>query len=383
MPTARKATGGGGGTGRESKGFPLFDSFPALAELPRAVLGTFPSAIERVEVVGLGDVWLKRDDLNAPVAAGNKVRALEFLLGSVRPGDEVLTAGGAGSTHVYATAVHAARLGAETVAIRWPHEMHPTAQAVADAAAARCRKTVSTAWAGSAALRVAAWRAGLGQRSEGKGETRSRFGESRQAGMRHYVPIGGSSPLGILGHVNAGLELAAQVAEGAVPEPTYLVVPLGSGGTAAGLALGLGIAGLRTIVIAARVAPRVVANAVRIEMLVHGTRRLIRRAGRVRGPLRAARIVVEHHLYGGAYGRPLAMGARAGTLLRDACRPEDADCLPPVLLDATYAAKAGAAALGLMDRRAAGELVLLWVTFDGRAFGPPADAAISPVCEHA
>src|SRR5256885_1804915 len=54
-----------------------------------------------------------------------------------------------------------------------------------------------------------------------------------------FVPLGGSTPLGTLGHVNAALELAEQVAAGALPEPAAVVVPLGSGGTAAGLLLGL------------------------------------------------------------------------------------------------------------------------------------------------
>ena len=58
------------------------------------------------------------------------MRALEFLLGDVRPGDTVLTLGGEGSTHVLATATHAARLGARTLAVRWPHDMSPMAHRV-------------------------------------------------------------------------------------------------------------------------------------------------------------------------------------------------------------------------------------------------------------
>ena len=61
-----------------------------------------------------------------------------------------------------------------------------------------------------------------------------------------YIPLGGSTPLGTLGHVNAALELADQVERGELPLPGRVVVPLGSGGTAAGLALGFAIAGLDT-----------------------------------------------------------------------------------------------------------------------------------------
>ena len=60
------------------------------------------------------------------------------------------------------------------------------------------------------------------------------------------TPTGGTSALGTIGYVNAGLELADQVRAGALPEPAAIFVPLGSGGTVAGLLLGLRLAGLRT-----------------------------------------------------------------------------------------------------------------------------------------
>jgi D-cysteine desulfhydrase len=64
------------------------------------------------------------------------------------------------------------------------------------------------------------------------------------------IPPGGSSVLGTIGYVNAGLELAEQIAAGAGPEPEAAYVALGTGGTAAGLLLGFALAGLRTRVVA-------------------------------------------------------------------------------------------------------------------------------------
>lgn len=351
----------------ESKAFLLFDRFPTLAVLPRVALGAFPSPVELVQVVGVGDLWLKRDDRNAPVAAGNKVRALEFLLGSLAPGEVVITAGGQGSTHVYATAVHARRLGGHTLAARWPHEMSPESRAVAEAARLECATTVDCRWVGGALLRVMAWRLGIG--------VRRASGADPQA-PSHYLPIGGSNALGVLGHVNAGLELAQQVDAGLLPDPSHVVVPLGSGGTAAGLALGLGIGGSRATVVAARVGPRAVANLARVRALIDRTRRLMLRVGGIRTSLPAARVLVDHSVYGGAYGRPLAEGDRAASLLRGT---GSAAAAP--ILDATYAAKAGATAIRLAvagtseggsGGRAGGKqggqsrCVVLWVTFDGR-----------------
>ena len=339
----------------ESKGFPLFDRFPGLAAVPRVVLGTYPSPVEHIGLPGGGELWLKRDDRNAPAAAGNKVRALEFLLAPVRAGDLVLAVGGEGSTHVYATAVHAARLGARTDVIRWAHPMHPVSRAVARAIARHAAGNSRSRWAAVALMRATAralaWRAGSPAASRG----------------RHAIPPGGSSPAGILGHVNAGLELATQIAEGQLPTPTHIVLPLGTGGTAAGLALGLGIAGVGTTIVAARVAPRIVANSHHVHALIGRTRRLIRRVTGDRGRLPAVPVVVDHSAYAGAYGRPSPAGATAAAQLSEAAARAGVSTL---LLDATYAAKAGAVALalattrtGVSDRR-----VLLWVTFDGRPF---------------
>src|SRR5205085_10379809 len=71
---------------------------------------------------------------------------------------------------------------------------------------------------------------------------------------------GASTPLGTLGYVSAALELVDSWTDG--PPPDVVVVPLGSGGTAVGLAIGLAMAGWRdTRVVGVRVADRMVTNA--------------------------------------------------------------------------------------------------------------------------
>lgn len=316
---------------------PLLRRFPALAQLPRASLGAFPSRVERLRVGG-AELWLKRDDLDAPMGGGNKVRSLEFLLGGVRAGDTVITLGGEGSTHVLATAVHASRLGARTVAVRWHHEMHDTARIVAQRAAERCARVITVRGGVAAALPLALAMHGVHRRTR-------------------WVPIGGSSPLGALGHVNAALELAAQVDAGELPEPSRIIVPLGSGGTAAGLALGLAIAGLRSVVTGVRVAPRIATNRWRTLRLAARTARLVERLCGQALPDAGPRLLVDHDWYGGAYGRPLARGSVAAATLREAGGP---------VVEATYGAKALAAALAAARAGDAGGPVLFWMTFDAR-----------------
>ncbi len=69
--------------------------------------------------------------------------------------------------------------------------------------------------------------------------------------LAYYEP-GGSNPLTTLAHVNAVFELYEQIEQGAVPlkePPDYIFTPLGSGGTAMGLALGCFLLGWNTIVV--------------------------------------------------------------------------------------------------------------------------------------
>ena len=322
----------------------LYDRFPGLASLPRARLAALPSPVERVTLPEGRELWVKRDDLDAAEFGGNKVRALEFLLGAARPGDAVLTLGGEGSTHVLATAAHGRRLGASVTAVRWPHEMSPLAHRVARRAEELATRIVHARSPAEAVVRVAIMR------------WTARRATRRGAPPTHYVPIGGSTPLGVLGHVESGLELAAQVAAGLLPAPARVVVPLGSGGTAAGLALGFAIAGLDTTVVGARVGPRLAVTRGRTLRLASATARLIERAAGAAVPLpRPDALVVDHLSYGGAYGRPLAAGDDAATLLREAAG---------LSLDATYSAKAAAAALRIA--RAVGGPTLFWLTFDSR-----------------
>ena len=126
---------------------PLVRRFPALARIPRVPLGHFPTALQRLELTDerpAGELWIKRDDLTASPLGGNKVRALEFLLADLQPGEVVLTAGGEGSTHVLTTATYARALGGTARVVRWRHDMNPSALRVSDRARALCEHVITT-----------------------------------------------------------------------------------------------------------------------------------------------------------------------------------------------------------------------------------------------
>ena len=300
------------------------------------VLGEYPTPVEAARFPDIASpLWIKRDDLASAVVGGNKVRALEFLLAGVQPGDVLLTGGGEGSTHVLATAVHAARLGAHVHAVRWRHEMHDTAERVAQRALRECAIVDTSATPLGGIVRALAQRL------------------TRRA---RWIPFGGTSPLGILGHVNAALELADQVEADELPMPSRVVVALGTGGTAAGLALGFAAARMPTSVIGARVVPRIASGRARVVHLARATARWVRRTTGVALPMVTRDAVrVAHEAYGGAYGRvsPLATEAAAAMERATGLR-----------LDPTYSAKAFAIALRVA-RDAEGATVF-WSTFDAR-----------------
>ena len=309
---------------------PLAARFPGVRAIPRVALCTLPTPVDAVPLAGGRTLLVKRDDLSASPIGGNKPRGLEWLLGGVRAGDRIVTVGPRGSNHALATSVYARRLGARVTVFRWPQHMSPVAIAV-DAALRREEGVVDTPWLPVAYARAFA----------------------RRARGDRWIPAGGASPLAILGHVNAGLELADQIERGDSPKPDVVFVPLGTGGTAAGLVLGLRIAELDVPVVAVRVVPRIVGRARRVAALANAAARLLERHAGVRVPrVSASDVRVDHSRFGGEYGRPLPDASVVAGVVAAA----------GIRLDDTYSTKACAAALASTDARP-----MLWLTFDARA----------------
>jgi D-cysteine desulfhydrase len=220
----------------------LFRRFPELeGVIPWRALGTFPTPVAPAPSLGDG-IWIKREDRSSPAYGGNKVRKLEFLLGDAlaRGRRSVMTLGGTGSNHVLATAVHARALGmGATRAVLFPQ---PHTDEVTHKVAAHARLGIVTTRAAKPLVPFAMVQ-GIA----------AAF--ARGAGVPYMIPPGGSSPVGTLGYVSAGLELAEQIAAGALPVPDLVYAPLGSGGTVAGLMIGLRLAGLATKVVGVQVVP--------------------------------------------------------------------------------------------------------------------------------
>lgn len=323
----------------------LLRHYPALRRsLPWLDLGDWPTPVAPLErlssALGAG-VWIKRDDASGRIYGGNKVRKLEPLLGAAlaRGRRSVVTVGGIGSNHVAATAIYASRLGLETHAVLTPQ---PVTAQVRENLGLLSRLGVHLLPCPARAL-VPLYLAIA----------------KRRARESLLIGPGGSSPLGTLGYVSAALELREQVESSALPLPDDIWVALGSGGTVAGLALGLTLAGLPCRVIGVRVVERALINAAQVRLLMMRTRRLLRRSGMGKLP-RARAPLIEHRHFGGRYGRPSPEGRAALEL---------ASSTEGLKLDPTYTAKVLAALIEHSQGPGRGRRALFWNTFSSRPLG--------------
>lgn len=340
--------------------------YPSLAaHLPRFGLTALPTPVERADgltaACGVADLWIKRDDRSGALYGGNKPRKLELIVGDAlaRHRTRLLTFGGIGTHHGLATAVAARAAGLATTLVLVP-------QPVTDAV----RRNLLLLHACGAELHLAHGVAGTVARALGL------LARDRLRGERTgVVPPGGSSVLGTIAYASAAMELAEQVERGELPEPAAVVVALGSGGTVAGILLGLALAGLATRVVGVLVT----------DILPPSSRRLVWQAQRALRHLRArapevpavtidaARLTVERAWLGDGYGAATPDAVRACALAREHAG---------IALETTYTGKAMAACLALGAR--GGPLtrgpIVFWHTYSATtpAVTLPAATALPP-----
>lgn len=217
-----------------------------MAKLPRVCLLHAPTPLVKRPALDamLGvDLWIKRDDATAGAEAGNKVRKLELLLGDAmaRGARTVVTCGGIQSNHARATAIACAALGLGCVLLlRVPDGMAtgPDHEAPPEHLPHVGNVLIDRLVGAKIRLITAADYA-----------DRTRLMQQVAAGVErgYVVPEGGSNGLGALGYVRAMREVREQLdlGLGGGPAPYDVVVhACGSGGTAAGAALGAASSGV-------------------------------------------------------------------------------------------------------------------------------------------
>ncbi len=323
---------------------PLARRLPHPERLPRVCLTTLPTPVEPLERLArasdIAALWIKRDDATGRLYGGNKPRKLELLLGAAvaRGRRRVLTFGALGTHHGLATTICARAAGLDTTLVLVPQPVTP-----------HVRHCLQLLHACGAELHLASGVTDAARQALGilaRGWWRSERPE--------IIPTGGSSVLGALGYVNAGLELAEQVHGGLLPEPAAIFVPLGSGGTVAGLLAGLRAGGLASRVVAVLVTDLMPPSAGRLLRMARACLARLDPVAR-RAAITAGDLVIERGFIGEGYGASTPEGEGAIKLAQQH---------EGIALEHTYTAKCLAALLHhgttpeLRDRP-----LLFWNTF--------------------
>jgi D-cysteine desulfhydrase len=300
---------------------------------PRIHLAVLPTPLvpapRLAGALGLGEVFIKRDDLTGFAFAGNKARPLEFLTaGAVSEGADTLLTGGAPTSNFCAATAAAAQregLACHLVIAGDPVPPGPALSlAMASGASVTWTRDADRASVDHVLARVA--------------------GELTAAGRRPYlIPRGGATALGATGYFLAAAELAGQLAERGIAA-AQVVVAVGSGGTLAGLIAGNAALGR----------PWTLAGASASRQAEEMSRRVLGLAADCLALLRSPAVVTGADIdiadvRGPGHGLPSAEGAAAAA---QAVRTEG------LMTDPVYTAKA----LSLVARQQAAKPVVFWHT---------------------
>lgn len=301
------------------------------ARRPRFVVAPTPlQRLDRLrEALGgaeqVPELWIKRDDLTGLAGGGNKARKLEFLLDDAlaQGADTVVTIGAVQSNHARQTAAAANRVGlAAHLVLEVPEgateEYLSNGNALLDDLLGAEITLVPEGDDSSAAADAVVARL----RAAGRAPT--------------LIPVGGSSPLGSLGYVEAFTELVDSGLD-----LDAVVVASGSAGTQAGLVVGAQVHRASTRIIGVTVSRSVADQQPKVLSLVEQTLQLLD----VDPGQAAARVELDDRFVGPGYGVPTDEMRRAVRLFAET---------EGILLDPVYTGKAAAGLLQLVREGAFG-----------------------------
>jgi D-cysteine desulfhydrase len=333
----------------------LFEAFPDLAEkTPWMPLAHVPTAVEPCDAIapwlGRSGVFMKRDDLISPLYGGNKVRRWEFVLADAKRKGKtrIVSVGGLASTQAMATTVFGKSLGFDVRIVLFEQ---PVTAFARDSIRALLHAGAELEYAGGyTATAWKAWRA------------------SRRAGDEGYfIMPGASNALANLGFVDAMFELKQQVDAKEAPRPDLIVVPTGSAGTLAALALGAAHFGWPTEIVGVRITTAIATNRFIVDGVIKRTDRSLAERAKGWSPMRER---VNYSIYGGALGK--GYGYPTPAAIEGA---EQLAALTGQRGEVTYSGKALAAVRELARARPKAN-ILLWNTLSSVRPPSPADVPI-------
>lgn len=292
-------------------------------------------------------VWIKHDDQTSQLYGGNKVRKLEYIFERAidRGAKRVATFGAVGSNHALATALFAKQLGLGCTCFLGHQRPTPYIPGTLYAHLA-------------AGTELVQYGAGI--------DHLQLFRKYLQGRDTWVIPIGGTTWLGVVGFINAALELAAQIEAGEVTKPERIYIANGTMGSVAGLAIGFALANLPIDLHAVRVAASQFAYPQALQRIIRKTVTLLHRldASIPDDVWRRTSLTWRDEFYAGGYAATDDATNRAVSV---------AQAQLGIKLETTYTGKAMAALLA--DLSANSHRSLFWNTYNSNSL--PSDAATS------
>lgn len=307
-------------------------SLVRLAGIPRISLGHLPTPLERLDrltaALGGPEIWIKRDDCTGLATGGNKTRKLEYLVADAQAKgcDTLVTVGKLQSNHARQTAAAAAKVGMscllllEKLAANSSDDYRSNGNPLLNRLLGATTETFAP-----------------GRRTPEILEERLRS-LSENGHTPYFIPVGGSNAVGSLGYMACAVEFRDQAAELGV-DFQHLILATGSGGTHAGMLVGLEAVGLELPVLGysvSDVAP------IQIAKVAEVARMCADLVGDVVVP--EDKIAIDDGFVGPGYGQPDERTVEAIELF---ARTEG------IVLDPVYTGKAAA---GLIDQCRSGRV---------------------------
>ncbi len=204
-----------------------------MKEPKKINLSNIPTPIEKITFNGCSFL-IKRDDYTGTELSGNKVRKLDYLLYEAiqNKSEYIFTCGGDQSNHARAAAVAAAKLGLKSKLFLWGNKKNsPDGNLLLDQ------------FSGAEIIYLT--------KREYSEVNKIMLEQSKRLKKKiTIVPTGGSNFLGIWGYINFVRELSTQLNLKSI---SGIVTAAGSGGTSAGILVGLSLMGFRKKVYAVNV----------------------------------------------------------------------------------------------------------------------------------
>lgn len=301
----------------------------SLERFPKLQLGHFPTPLERLDRLsghlGGPEIWIKRDDCTGLAFGGNKTRKLEYLLGDARRlnAGAVITFGALQSNHARQTIAACAKTGFEC------HAILTDVVPYKDDAYRRSGNLLLDRLS-SATLHIvqsveeAAERLGVVQRDLAERNT-----------TPYIIPPGGSTAVGALGYVEAGIEIDRQSKADDL-HFNRIICASSTAGTQAGLTVAMDHLSPQTEVLGVNVFEH------KVEVLAEKLEKNIEDLSKILSIEKTTRRNILDGFLGGGYGLPTdGMKEAVRTLMS----------LEGILLDPVYSGKAMSALFSLCRKK--------------------------------